>query len=102
MQLQRIFNHVEPFKSFVYGQATLDTSCSPPKLRVQIRERANGRPECSGCGTKRPGYDRLPEGEFEFVPLWGMTVLWVYAMPRVACPQCGIRVEQVPWGVGSG
>lgn len=100
MQLQRILNHVEPLKSFVYGQATLDTSCSPPKVRVQIRERANGRPECSGCGKKRPGYDRLPEREFGFVPLWGMMVLWVYAMRRVACPQCGIRVEQVPWGDG--
>ncbi len=100
MQLQRILNHVEPLKSFVYGRATLDTSCSPPKVRVEIRERANGRPECSGCGEKRPGYDRLSAREFGFVPLWGMTVLWVYAMRRVECPQCGIRVERVPWADG--
>ena len=34
-----------------------------------------------------PGYDRLPERRFEFVPLWGMAVYFVYAMRRVDCPK---------------
>ena len=33
---------------------------------------------------------------FEFVPLWGMKVFFVYAPRRVDCPQCGIKVEWMP------
>ena len=29
------------------------------------------------------GFDRLPERRFEFVPLWGIPVLFVYALRRV-------------------
>jgi transposase len=31
------------------------------------------------------------------VPLWQIAVYFVYAMRRVDCPRCGVRVEQVPW-----
>ncbi|MER3423868.1 MAG: hypothetical protein C4293_12180 [Nitrospiraceae bacterium] len=33
---------------------------------------------------------------FEFVPLWGIPVFFLYAMRRVACRTCGVRVEAVP------
>ena len=56
----------------------------------------------SGCGKKRPGYDRLATRRFEFVPLWNMAVFFVYAMRRVDCPTCGVTVERVPWGDGKG
>src|SRR5207245_115075 len=62
--------------------------------------RANGRPVCSGCGRRRPGYDHLEEREYQFVPLWGMAVYLVYRMRRVACPSCGITVEKVPSAKG--
>ena len=39
----------------------------------------------------------MPERRFEFVPLWGIAVYFVYAMRRVECPTCGVKVEQVPW-----
>jgi transposase len=100
MQLQSILNQVEPYKSFVYKRVSWDTSGTRRKLRVEIVPRANGRAECSGCGRRCAGYDRLPEREFEFVPLWGLAVLFVYAMRRVACPSCGICVERVPWADG--
>jgi transposase len=29
--------------------------------------------------------------------LWGIAVYFVYAMRRVECPTCGVKVEQVPW-----
>jgi transposase len=67
---------------------------------VRIEPRANGRPICSGCGRPGPGYDRLPERRFEFVPLWQIAVFFIYAMRRVDCPQCGVTVEQVPWAEG--
>ena len=100
MQLQVILNHVEHYKGFVYQRVSWDKTTSPWTLRVQVVPRANSHAECTGCREKCPGYDRLPEREFEFVPLWGLAVLFVYAMRRVECPRCGIGVERVPWGDG--
>ena len=97
MQLQTILNHVEWYKSFVYenvGWSALETKAA---LEVKLRPRANSRPTCSGCGQQGPGYDRLPTRRFDFVPLWGIAVYFVYAMRRVDCPSCGVTVEQVPW-----
>jgi transposase len=69
-------------------------------VEAEIRPRAKGRPICSGCGEAGPGYDTLAARRFVFVPLWGMPVYFVYAMRRVDCPRCGVRVERVPWAEG--
>ncbi len=100
MQLKTILNRVEPFKSFVYGKARWVEGTERPTLEVEVLARKNGRPICSGCGRPGPGYDRLPERRFEFVPLWAITVYFVYALRRVACRSCGVTVERVPWAVG--
>jgi len=85
------------FKSFVYGKARWVDDAEGPTIEVEIEARPNGRPICSGCGEVRPGYDRLPARRFDFVPLWAIAVYFVYAMRRVECPTCGVKVEQVPW-----
>ncbi len=100
MQLKTILNRVEPFKSFVYGKVQWLEGTPRPTLQVALHARKNGRAICSGCGRLRPGYDRLPERRFEFVPLWGMTVYFLYALRRVDCPSCGVMVERVPWAMG--
>jgi transposase len=100
MQLKTILNRVEPFKSFVYGKARWVEGAPRPTLEVELHARKNGRAVCSGCGCRRPGYDRLPERRFEFVPLWGMAMYFVYALRRVDCPTCGVTVERVPWSQG--
>jgi transposase len=97
MQLQTILNRVEHFKSFVYGKSRWLEDAKRPTLEIDIAARKNGRPICSGCGQQRPGYDRLPERRFESVPMWGIAVYFAYAMRRVECPTCGVKVEQVPW-----
>jgi len=97
MQLKTILNRVEPYKSFVYGKARFVEEAARPTIEVEIHPRRNGRPICSGCGKPGPGYDRLSARRFEFVPLWGIAVLFVYAMRRVQCPRCGVKVERVPW-----
>jgi transposase len=97
MQLKTILNRVEPFKSFVYGKARWVEDATRPTIEVELLPRRNGRPICSGCGRPRAGYDRLPARKFEFVPLWGIAVLFVYALRRVQCPSCGVKVERVPW-----
>ena len=99
MQLKTILNRVQKHQSFIYTDIQLkeDTQL---KLDITIRSRSNSRPICSGCGRKGPGYDRLPVRRFEFIPFWGILVYFVYAMRRVNCPGCGIKVERVPWAEG--
>ncbi len=57
-------------------------------------------PFASGCGKRRPGYDRLPTRTWSFVPLWQIAVTLYYAPRRVNCSQCGVVVERLPWGGG--
>lgn len=99
MRVKRILNRVEKHQSFVFARVRWG---EPEKrsLRVEVRARANSRPLCSGCGKPGPGYDRLPERQFEFVPLWGIAVCYVYALRRVQCQRCGVKVERVPWAEG--
>ena len=100
MQLKTILNRIEKHQSFVYGKVNLLEKDKQLELEVQMRPRRNSRPICSGCGQKRPGYDTLPRRRFAFIPMWGILVYFVYAMRRVDCPRCGIKVEQVPWAQG--
>jgi transposase len=99
MQLKTILNRVQRHPSFVYEAVHL-VEGDVPSLEVDVRARANSRPCCSDCGRPGPGYDTLAPRRFEFVPLWGMAVFLVYAMRRVDCPGCGVRVERVPWATG--
>jgi len=100
MQLKTILNHVQKFKSFVYSNVYWMTRNGEYMLGIEVSERLNGRPVCSGCGVTGPGYDRLPSREFEFVPLWGIKTFLYYAPRRVACLGCGVRVESMPWAMG--
>lgn len=97
VQLKTILNSVERHKSFVYQEARWADPQTRTEIEIPIEPRANGRAICSGCGEQRAGYDRLPERRFEYVPLWQIAVFLVYAMRRVDCPQCGVKVERVPW-----
>jgi len=100
MLVKTILNHVQRHKSFVYGKVKWCDSEPQASLEVEIHPRANSQAICSGCGCPRPCYDRLKPRRFEFVPLWGILVFFVYTMRRVNCPTCGVTVEQVPWSKG--
>lgn len=101
MQVKTSLNRIQRFKSFVYGAVCWTEGPSgEPAIEAELRPRANGRARCSGCGCQAPGYDTLPERRFEFVPLWGIKVYFLYAPRRVECPRCGVRVERMPWASG--
>jgi transposase len=100
MQLKTILNRVERYKSFVYGEPRWANDAGRLTIEVPIEPRANSRAICSGCRQPRPGYDRLAPRRFEFVPLWQIAVVFVYALRRVNCPECGVRAEHVPWANG--
>ena len=100
MQVQAILNRIEKQPGFVYGAVTLLEDAGQFVLGIDIRPRARSRAVCSGCGRRREGYDTLRARRFEFVPLWGIPVFFVYALRRVDCPKCGVKVERVPWAQG--
>ncbi len=100
MRVKTLLNRLHKFQSFVYGDVRLIDHSGRLILEVDLRPRANNRPICSGCDQKTPGYDTLAPRRFEFVPLWGILVFFLYARRRVDCPACGIKVEALPWAAG--
>jgi transposase len=98
MLLTRLLNACHRFPGFVYEGARLNETTQT--IEVEVRPRRGSRPCCSGCSKPAPGYDQLPERGFEFIPIWGFAVLLLYSMRRVQCRACGVKVEQVPWGIG--
>ena len=69
-------------------------------LEITLRPQSRQLAICSGCGQRRPGYDTLRQRSFEFVPLWGILVFFLYAPRRVDCPDRGVKVERLPWARG--
>ena len=100
MHIQTILNRVQKHKGFVYGEAKLLKEKKETVLEVSVRAWKGSRGKCSQCGRKAAGYDVLAPRRFEFIPFWGILVVFVYAMRRVQCPRCSVKVEQVPWAVG--
>lgn len=98
MLLIRLLNACHHFPGFVYERARLRGELNT--IEVQVRSRRGSRPRCSSCQRAGAGYDRLTERRFEFIPLWGYAVVLLYAMRRVDCRHCGVKVEQVPWARG--
>ena len=96
--LTRLLNACYHFPGFVYGAVRLIETIST--IEVDVRPRRGSRPRCSCCGRVGPGYDVLPVRRFEFIPIWGYAVQLLYAMRRVNCRACGVKVEQVPWAEG--
>ena len=101
MLVTTILNQIERHKGFVFGKARMVTDEDGKAcIEIPVRARKNSKGVCSYCGNVCPGYDRLSERRFQFVPLWGIPVVLVYALRRVDCSDCGVKVEQVPWAVG--
>ena len=100
MHIKTILNKCHKFKRFVYGRASFVEHEGKQAIYVEILPRKNSTGICSGCQRQAPGYDRLEERKFEFIPVWGFLVFFIYRMRRVSCPACGIKVEEVPWAEG--
>jgi transposase len=101
MQIQTILNSLEKYSSFIYDKCELVEKLDNKILKIKIKPRKNGKPVCSACSKKGSVYDHQPKPrEFDFVPMWGMSVIFVYTMRRVNCPKCGVKIEQVPWAKG--
>jgi len=100
VRIETLLNYCHPLKSFVYTNCRLEIRNARPALVAVIEPRKNGKVYCSVCGKACRCYDRLDTRAFDFVPLWNIPVRFEYQMRRVNCPQCGVRVEQIPWANG--
>ncbi len=100
LALKTVLNYVEKHKSFVYKDITLNDSGFEPMIEVTVKPRKNSKALCSECERPASGYDMLPARRFQYVPLWNIAVVLIYAMRRVNCPDCGVKVEKVPWAHG--
>ncbi|MEK6749998.1 MAG: ISL3 family transposase [Pseudomonadota bacterium] len=98
MLLTRLLNACYHFPGFVYQAATLHEASKI--IEIDVRPRQGSKARCSGCGKPAPGYDLQAVRRFEFIPLWGFAVFLLYPMRRVECKVCGVKIEQVPWGIG--
>lgn len=100
MLLKTILNYTLNFKCFVFKKIELLGSENSPRIEITVVPRKGSQGICSGCKNKAPGYDTLGVRRFEHIPLWGILVFFIYAPRRVNCPQCGVKVELLPWGNG--
>ena len=101
--MKTLLNQVHPVKGFVYEKLKRVADPEQPngcRIEVELRVRRRSKGVCSGCGHRGATYDTQPARRFDFVPLWGIAVVLVYAMRRIECPRCGVKVERVPWAVG--
>jgi len=101
MRAKTILNFVDPQPRFVYGHTWLQRAGRGAGLYVRLRPKKGCKPRCSGCGKPRPGYDKLPERTYRYLPMLAtLAVFFVYQPRRCECLRCGVTVEQVPWAEG--
>jgi len=100
LTVKTLLNRVQHFVGFVYRRVRLVGAERAPKIEIQVEPHAQSRPRCGHCRQVCPGYDRLEERRWAFVPLWAIPVVYVYAPRRVECPVHGVVVEHLPWSDG--
>jgi transposase len=85
---------------FVYQEVRMPERGPAVEIEITLQPHGGIRGRCSQCRRPAPGYDRLPERRWQFVPLWGIATWFRYAPRRVQCPEHGVAVEYLPWSDG--
>ncbi len=92
---------MQHFVGFVYRKVRMHCCQGRPhSIEITIESHGGIRGRCSRCRQPAPGYDRLPERRWLFVPLWGIPTYFCYAPRRVECAEHGVVVEHIPWSDG--
>ena len=94
-------NRIQRFPGFVYTDIRLQTRRGQAeRIDITLQPHGGRRGRCSHCQRPAPGYDRLPQRSWLFVPLWHIPVFFLYAARRVQCAEHGVAVEHLPWSDG--
>jgi transposase len=101
LEVKTILNRIQHFAGFVYQEVRFGYSAKGRlRIHVQLEPHRSSRGNCSECRKPAPGYDRLPQRSWLFVPLWGIKTYFFYAPRRVDCSVHGVVVEHIPWSDG--
>lgn len=100
MHLRSLLNRIEKHRGFVYVSEKFVAESDRPSIEVTLRPRKGSRGFCSGCGRKGTTYDTREARKFQYIPLWGVMVFFIYAMRRINCKRCGVTTEMIPWADG--
>jgi transposase len=101
MLIQKLLRELQPQPGFVYKSVVMRGPVGVKHLDIDLRPRTNTKPFCGGCGKRGVVHDTAREARrFQFVPLWGLPVYFVYKMRRVKCKRCGPTTEIIPWATG--
>jgi len=100
LHVKTILNRIQHFTGFIYRQVRLRGRGSSLRIDIHLETHASSWGRCAQCQKPAPGYDRLPERSWSFVPLWGIPTHLRYPPRRVDCPEHGIGVEHLPWSDG--
>jgi len=76
MELITILDRCHHHRGFVYE--TDRFSSDGKTVEIRVRPRRGTAAVCSACHQPAPGYDHLSERRFEFIPLWGFLVVFLY------------------------
>ncbi len=87
-----LLNRIQPCAGFVYQDLRLRGPSGKLRLEVTVAAHQSLDGKGSACRRRAPGYDRLPERWWLFVPLWGMVTWFRYAPRRVECAEHGVVV----------
>jgi transposase len=94
-------NRIQRFVGFVYEEVRMRSHAGRTEvIEIQLEPHSGIRGRCSQCQRPAPGYDRLSERRWQFVPLWGIPTYFLYAPRRVECSEHGVVVEHIPWSNG--
>jgi transposase len=100
LEVKTLLNRIQHFPGFVYQDIRLRSPSRRLSMEVTLAAHQGMDGKCSKCLQPAPGYDRLPERWWRFIPLWGIITWYRYAPRRVECAQHGVVVEHMPWSEG--
>jgi transposase len=100
LEVKTILNRIQHFIGFFYKDIRLLKPRGKLCVEITLESHQSINGKCSACLQPAPGYDRLPERWWLFVPLWGITTWFRYAPRRVQCAEHGVVVEHIPWTEG--
>jgi transposase len=102
LQVKTVLNAIQHFPGFVYRDIRLHCHRDDRArcIEITVQPHPSIAAKCSRCRKPAPGYDRLDQRSWLFVPMWGIVTWFLYAARRVDCPEHGVVIEHVPWSDG--
>src|ERR1035437_6523879 len=101
LQVKTILNRVQRFVGLVYHEVRIECRQGQPEsIEISLEPHGGVGGRCSEFQRPGPGYDRLPQRRWQFVPLWGIPTYFCYAPRRVECAEHGVVVEHILWSDG--